>query len=101
MHAENGGLGRVDYGRSEQGAEHSTVAAKEYVNNSQIYILVQLLYTANCSVRHICNIKIQIRFRIRTLSEGRKLQYTIMCAKIFLKISINGMKPKVNRMCVL
>ncbi len=28
VHAEDGGLGRVDYRRSEQGAEHSTVAAK-------------------------------------------------------------------------
>ncbi len=28
VHAEDGGLGRVDYGRSEQGTEHSTVAAK-------------------------------------------------------------------------
>ncbi len=44
MHAEDGGLGRVDYGRSEQGTEHSAVAAKQYVNtvpgtgNSQNYI---------------------------------------------------------------
>jgi hypothetical protein len=31
VHAEDGGLGRVDYGRSEQGTKHSAVAAKRVV----------------------------------------------------------------------
>jgi hypothetical protein len=38
VHAEDGGLGRVDYGRSEQRTEHSAVAEKKYVNSSQNYI---------------------------------------------------------------